>query len=91
MSWAACTVCSKDAREKSEVLALPRRWPTNTVTPMDLSRLRSTFSTSPLRTDTDRPTPSLTATAASVAPLACDGQGVFDQLLELCRTEAEAR
>src|SRR5205085_8449285 len=39
-----------------------------TDTPIDLSRLRSTFSTSPLRTDTDRPTPSDTSTPASLAP-----------------------
>ncbi len=43
------------ALEKSEVLALPRRLPTYTVTPSDLSRLRSTFSSSPLRTDTLKP------------------------------------
>jgi hypothetical protein len=28
MSWAARTVCSSAAGEKSDVLALPRRWPT---------------------------------------------------------------
>jgi hypothetical protein len=56
------------ASEKSEVLALPRRWPMYTVTPSDLSRLRSTFSSSPLRTDTDRPQPSEASAPASVAP-----------------------
>src|SRR6476620_1000763 len=56
------------APEKSEVLALPRRWPTYTVTPSDLSRLRSTFSRSPLRTDTERPQPSEASAPASVAP-----------------------
>ncbi len=39
------------------------------LTPTDLSRLRSTFSSSPLRTDTDRPAPSDTSTLASVAPM----------------------
>ena len=61
------------ASEKSEVLALPRRLPTYTVMPSDLSRLRSTFSSSPLRTDTLRPQPSEASAPASVAPsfLAC--------------------
>src|SRR6218665_1544613 len=54
--------------EKSEVLAWPRRWAMWTVTPSDLSRLRSTFSNSPLRTLTDRPQPSEASAAASVAP-----------------------
>jgi len=38
------------------------------VTLIDLSRLRSMFSVSPLRTDTDRPTPSETSATASLAP-----------------------
>ena len=56
------------AREKSDVLALPRRWPRYTVTPSDLSRLRSTVSSSPLRTLTLRPEPSDASAPASVAP-----------------------
>ena len=61
------------AFEKSLVAALPRFCPTYTVTPSDLSRLRSTFSSSPLRTLTDKPQPSDASAAASVAPnfLAC--------------------
>ena len=68
MSQAARTVCSIAEREKSEVLALPRRCPRYTLMPRDLSRLRSTFSRSPLRTETDRPVPSETSAPASVAP-----------------------
>mgnify|MGYP007004055880 CR=1 FL=1 len=43
------------------------------VMPMDLSRLRSTFSSSPLRTETLKPQPSEASAPASVAPnfLAC--------------------
>jgi hypothetical protein len=73
MSNAACTVRSMAALEKSDVLALPRRFPTYTVTPKDLSRLRSTFSSAPMRTLTLKPLPSDASAAASVAPsfLAC--------------------
>jgi hypothetical protein len=38
------------------------------VTLIDLSRLRSMFSVSPLRTETERPTPSETSATASLAP-----------------------
>ena len=69
MSCAARTVCSRAAGENSEVLAWPRRCPANTDTLIDLSRLRSTFSRSPLRTDTDSPTPSDTSALASLAPI----------------------
>ena len=68
MSYAARAVCTMAASEKSDVLALPRRCPTYTVTPNDLSRLRSTFSSSPWRTDTLKPQPSDTSAAALVAP-----------------------
>ena len=56
---AASTVCSSAAREKSDVLALPRRAfgrsPKYTVTPIERSRLCSTVSGLPLRTVTVRP------------------------------------
>jgi hypothetical protein len=44
------------------------RLPIITVTPTTLSRFCSMVSTSPLRTDTDRPLPSEISVAASVAP-----------------------
>ena len=54
------------------------------MTLIDLSRLRSMFSVSPLRTDTDRPTPSETSATASLAPsdLAV-ARHVVDEVAEL--------
>ena len=54
--------------EKSELLACPLFCPTYTVTPMPLSRLYSMVSTSPRRTVTVWPKPSLTSVSAAVAP-----------------------
>ena len=70
MLYAAATVSLIAPGEKSDVLALPRFLPMNTVTPTILSRLCSIVSTSPRRTDTDRPSPSEISVAASVAPSA---------------------
>lgn len=73
------------------MLALPRRWPTYTVTPSDLSRLRSTVSSDPLRT--------LTLMAAAFrrfspgiggAELLGVGQGGIHQALEIVTGVAEA-
>ena len=64
--------------------ALPRFWPRYTVTPSDLSRLRSTFSSSPLRTDTLRPAPSDTsARGIGRAELFGVRQGQIDQFFKL--------
>ena len=64
--------CRRSARiassEKSAVLALPRRWPTYTVTLMPLSRLYAIVSTSSLRTVTLWPMPCETSVSAAVAP-----------------------
>ena len=68
MAQAASTVRSTASGERSEVLALPRRWPKYTVMPRPLSRLYSTVSTSPRRTVTDWPTAAETSTSASEAP-----------------------
>ena len=68
MAQAASTVRSTASRDRSEVLALPRRWPKYTVMPRPLSRLYSTVSTSPRRTVTDCPTAADTSTSASLAP-----------------------
>ena len=67
---AALTLALKDSFEKSLVPALPRLWPMNTVTPACLSRFCSMVSILPLRTETDKPLPSESSAAASVAPKA---------------------
>ncbi len=50
--------------------------------PSDLSRLRSTVSSSPLRTFTDRPQPSEASAPASVAPVFGVGQGAIDEVFK---------
>ena len=70
MAHAASTVLAMESADRSEVLALPRRWPKYTVTASALSRLYSTVSTSPSRTVTDWPTEAEVSASASLAPRA---------------------
>ena len=70
IAQACSTVASRLESCRSAVLALPLRWPKYTVTAMPRSRVDSTVSTSPMRTDTFSPRSSLQLTSAWLAPRA---------------------
>src|SRR5688572_6396206 len=70
MLQALATVSRSASSVRSAVLAAPFRVPKYTVTPIPRSRWYSTVSTSPSRTDTERPTSTLTAASDCSAPRA---------------------
>ena len=70
MLQALATVSRSASSVRSAVLAAPFRVPKYTVTPIPRSRWYSTVSTSPSRTDTERPISMLTAASAWSAPRA---------------------